>query len=193
MKVACLILASAALVCAEEFTVGNKKVAGEVKRVDPDSLVVETEDGIVRVQLATLTPELQKRYGYNPAKAAQHAAAVAQSAALKAQQDRVALQKESIAKDVAELVETVKRQGQEYNISVIQVLDDGLLVRMPGGSNAHVSADSKGLVDGARLSEILYPAGTRQYTTALGARATVRAFALTPQAAARLLIQQQAK
>jgi len=69
---------------AEDWTVNGKDYHNvTVTKVDPDKVHIMYDGGIGSVNLADLTPELQKRFNYDPAKA---------QAAAKAESDRLAAQ-----------------------------------------------------------------------------------------------------
>ena len=68
-------------------TLSGKKLTGvSVNRVEPDGVVVMTSDGIEKIPFSDLSPELQKKYGYDPQKAAAYALALQKQAEVKAQQ-----------------------------------------------------------------------------------------------------------
>lgn len=193
MKAVFLLALCGSLTLADEFTVGGKKVSGEVKRADPDALVVETESGIVRVPLASLSLELQARYGYDAAKASAFAAASAQSAAAKAAADNAAVARERAAKELAALIPKIRATGREADLRVTQVLDDGVLATgaIAGADGTlyrsrepvFIFCKTAGHADGDNFSQTIYEVGTRQYTAVTGARKTVRSYALTPEIA----------
>lgn len=85
MKLASLFtsLFATVAICAagETFTTITGKEFKDVTvgQVEPDGLRVITDDGILKVRFAELSPDVQKRFGYDPAKAAQYSAHVAQA------------------------------------------------------------------------------------------------------------------
>ena len=76
--IAILATLSASLALAEDFkTISGKEYKNAtVSRVEPDGLVVKTKSGIVKVYFAELPKEVQERFHYDPANAAQFNAAV---------------------------------------------------------------------------------------------------------------------
>ena len=65
-----VLLAFAAL--AEDFkTVEGKEYKNvTVSRVEPDGIVITFSGGIVKIPFTELSPEIQKKYGYDPKAAA---------------------------------------------------------------------------------------------------------------------------
>src|SRR6476660_4748620 len=99
VKAALAILTlSASLVLAEDFkTVNGKEYKNAtVSRVEPDGIVLKTKSGITKVYFTELPKEVQERFHYNPANAAQFRAAVqataAQTIAVEPQQQTPAVQ-----------------------------------------------------------------------------------------------------
>jgi hypothetical protein len=88
-----LILALLAIIPlrAEDWTVDGKDYHNiKVGTVDPDKVHISYDGGIGSVPLADLTPDLQKRFGYNPSKA-KEAASADEQARLKAVADSKAI------------------------------------------------------------------------------------------------------
>jgi len=113
-----LCLTSAGL--AEDFkTVSGKEYKdATITRVEPDGLVLKYKSGISKVYFTELPKEIQKRFHYEPAKAAQfnaaEQAAIAQSNA-KAQQEADAKEKalaEQRAKAAQAQQEQARREAQ---------------------------------------------------------------------------------
>ncbi len=80
-----LVLAPSLLADALKFKdTDGKTYAGELAAVEPHAIAIETDSGIIRVPFEKLPPEMQKRFNYDPAKAAEYknALAVQQAAAL---------------------------------------------------------------------------------------------------------------
>jgi len=82
---------------AEDWTTTDGQTFHHVQVLSHDSAYVTIlhEDGGGRIPLSTLGPALQKRFGYDPAKAAQEIAATAAAD----QRDKVALAKEKAQED----------------------------------------------------------------------------------------------
>ena len=77
---------------AETFTTTDgEQISGEVKRVEPDGIVLITDSGIHKVKFKELPSDVSQKYGYDPAKAQQFQA---QQTALKiaSQQERAAVE-----------------------------------------------------------------------------------------------------
>ena len=87
-------------VFAEDFTtIDGKKLEGvTVTRVEPDGIVVMTDSGIEKVAFARLPVEVQKKYGFDPAKAAQFQQQRAGTAAMQRVMDAEAMQAEEALK-----------------------------------------------------------------------------------------------
>jgi hypothetical protein len=60
----------------------------------------------------------------------------------------------------------------------------------PEYKNVFIIGDARGLIDGERWRGIVYPAGTYSYTTVVGAGATVKCFAVTPETALEKLLNE---
>ncbi len=70
----CLIILSACVpVLADDFTTtdGKKFEGVTVKRVEADGIMVMTDSGIAKIFFTKLPEDIQKKYGFDPAKAAQ--------------------------------------------------------------------------------------------------------------------------
>ena len=76
-----LLLGIASLAHAEDWTTTDGKVYKNVKvmKLEPDAVTILDSDGGALVPLATLSPELQEKFQYDPAKAKVAAAARAQA------------------------------------------------------------------------------------------------------------------
>jgi hypothetical protein len=72
-KTALAILAalSASIALADDFkTIDGKEYKNaKINRVEPDGIVISFSGGIVRVPFTELSPEIQKKYGYDAAAA----------------------------------------------------------------------------------------------------------------------------
>jgi hypothetical protein len=99
MKIKAIFLLFTAAVClhAEDWTTTDGKTykGVSVEKVEPDAVTILDDDGGALVPLAKLTPDLQKRFGYDPAKAAAAADARAKADAA----SNAALQAEMNAAD----------------------------------------------------------------------------------------------
>src|SRR6266542_1174293 len=67
-----LILCFGSLAFADDFkTIDGKEYKNaKVSRVEPDGIVITFSGGIVKIPFNELSPEIQKKYGYNPQAAA---------------------------------------------------------------------------------------------------------------------------
>jgi hypothetical protein len=67
-----VILCFASIAFAEDFKTINGKEYKNAKlsRVEPDGIVITFSGGIVKIPFAEMSPEIQKKYGYDPAAAA---------------------------------------------------------------------------------------------------------------------------
>lgn len=144
----------------------------------PAVLKIMHADGMAAVPLQVLPPELQARYPYDAAKAAQHSQAAETALAER------------------KLVEKVSASGVTMKLTVTQVLgSDALCSRyldyndldVVGGDDAHsaffVEDLGEGFVNDAIWQGVLYPMGRLQYTTVLKSVATVRRYTTKPEKA----------
>jgi hypothetical protein len=194
-------------------TTGGKKYEhAEVSRIEPDGLVLTTEEGILKVKFTHLSKELQDKYGYDAAKAAAFAKTTAAQQVELARQNAEAATKAAAMKDAAlvaseeaaaaeNALKQVKDQAVRGVLTVKQVFKDGALAAMgvrvvKSGelritNPATVVQDSgdayiEGLndvVDGDQRELVLYPAGRFQYEAVSGKIRTVRAYAVSAEAA----------
>lgn len=67
-SVFCCLLVITGAIHAEEFTTleGVRYAGVTLKRVEPDGLVVSSQNGVVKLKFKDLSSEIQKKYGYNP-------------------------------------------------------------------------------------------------------------------------------
>jgi hypothetical protein len=161
-----------------------------VSAVEPHALAVETDAGIERIPFSSLSAELQKKYGYDPATAVDYQkmmqAAIAKRLAEEAKEMTVAEQ-EQRKKEQYAAIEEYKRKvkgGIPFTFKVQGLGDGGAL-----GYSAEISKEPifivgiKGVVDGAKVKGKYFPCGRYQYTSVLGAMKTVQAFATTVEGA----------
>lgn len=157
--------------------VTSTKVEGEI-------LSFEHSAGVASVPLAKLTPELQRKFNYDPkvieaAKAAKAAkiaadAQLAQATAMKQKEAEPAKTGEAKVKDqilYGDVIQKIAGDGQ--------TLPDGLLLNVTGAIPPAVVflvgyPEFPDAVDGDGVSVMCTPAGTYTYTTTAGARKTVR-------------------
>jgi hypothetical protein len=104
---AILVALSASMTLADDFkTVDGKEYKNvKVGRVEPDGIVITFTGGIVKIPFAELSPEVQKKYGYDP-----QAAADFQKQAYEAGQQR--------AKEIAEIQEkNAAVRGEQFSVT----------------------------------------------------------------------------
>lgn len=67
---------------AEDFTTtdGKKYIGVKISRVEPDSIVVITDSGLVRLPFLRLPEDVRKKHGYDPKAAERHAEHLAKAA-----------------------------------------------------------------------------------------------------------------
>src|SRR6266481_7039334 len=63
-----LIVCFASIALADDFKTidGKEYKSATVSRVEPDGIVITFSGGIVKIPFTELSPEIQKKYGYNP-------------------------------------------------------------------------------------------------------------------------------
>lgn len=198
-----LFIITACARAGETFTTitGQQFTDVTIAAVEPDGLKLVTDAGIVKLPFRDLSPDIQKRYHYDPAAAAQYAAAVHQGQAANSQRAQAEWAQAQTAKAGAE-IQLATQQAQadatrqiaaaafQADIRIKQIFAHGALAEVTeykgAGSLRHSNVFIAGLtegVDNTRLHATLYPAGRYQYDDVAGAARTVRAFAMTPAAA----------
>jgi hypothetical protein len=99
-----------------------------VSSVEPDGVVIVTDSGVEKIPFTNLSEATQKKYGYDPAKAAQFAAeeqaAATQRAAYESQQ--TAIQNQQAAN--AEVSQTLDKAAVIVSGKVLSVADGGVLL-----------------------------------------------------------------
>jgi hypothetical protein len=174
MRIICLFLCLSFALYGEDWTVAGKDYHNvKVTSVADDSVAVTYDGGIGHFNLSDLTPELKKRFNYDPAKA-------------KAAQ----AQKQEELTEVARQQQAAVSAGASLstaNVRVIQVTPDGFLgviftkwgVSNPG----FVRGNTKGMIDGGLWTGSITQAGTMSYTDTEGAERTVQQFEIAPSSA----------
>jgi hypothetical protein len=203
MKSAFIITAAALLplfIHAAELTlVGGQIIKGDISRVEADGLVVMTDDGIVKVVFDSLPPELQKKYGYDPAAAAQFQARQAAAAQARAMQ-AAAAQGQQVARESTpsdgERRLRIERSALNVQITVKQGTRAGvranILAQTGSAASTALGRDTRsvddlgeGFIYGLQAAEgetkagRIYPCGLYYYTTVAGAERSVKAYALS--------------
>ena len=196
---------------AEEFQLANGQVIkGDLSRVEPDGLVLMTDAGIEKVSFLLLSDAIRKRYGFDLKKADEFRAQQAanrqqildqQAAAVRERTARV----EELQKNQPTLEEQQRRvkieadaltatasiyRGTSTGAFVSITVQTGQAARTMLDRDTRANADmgyafvyDLRAADGEAFRGKLYPAGLYTYTTSLGDERTVRAYALTSEAA----------
>jgi hypothetical protein len=170
MRLLCAVIL--ALLCysisrAEDWNV-NGKVYQDVKvvKVDDDIVSIQYVGGVGRISIADLTPDLQKRFNYDAAKA----------------QAVTEKRKEEQDKSDAETAKMSANKAKQLSAlaQVIQVLPTGFLcsIQTKQGQLAtcFVKCNTKGVIDGQSWTGTVIPFGTFSYTDTEGSPCTVAQF-----------------
>ena len=158
------------------FTTKSGKVFNDAKltRVAGDSITVTTSTGVARIQFEDMPAELAKKYGIS-------AETAAESREYRAK--REAAWRLEVKKVEGESGARIRVEGRVQSVTETGLLlsdahwwpKDGIGIALPDGG-AFVICNTRGLVDGESIDELLYPRGTFAYTTVLGARRKVKCF-----------------
>lgn len=172
-----LMLGATVLVRAEDWTVNGRGYHNvKVTSVTDDMVRVTYDGGVGAFNLADLTPDLKKRFSYDPAKA--------KAAAAQREQQLAQAQAESL-KTATPSVEPISSSSQ-----VIQVLPDGFLGSFMCSKgqldSCFIKCDTKGIIEGQSWTGKVLPNGTFTYSDTDGASHTVAQFTtdLTAEASA---------
>ena len=149
MKVLVLIALMTLPALAEDWTVNGKDYNDvKVLKVEDDMVSVQYTGGIGRFAIADLSPELKKRFNYDPAKAA----AIAKQ---KADEEALALEAEKKADEEKSKLAELKKHEVSCMVEVVQVLPDGILADKMQ-AHRHIIADSMASVGGGGNSASYY-------------------------------------
>jgi hypothetical protein len=191
-----LILCFGSLAFADDFkTISGKEYKNaKVSRVEPDGIVIKFSGGIVKLPFIDLSPEIQRKYGYDSAAAAKYATEENQKQAMLAEQRKADLARaqelEQAARQPARSTTPSEHRHEEdsgliYG-TVIQALDDGLLVsvranlfgpeRIPEGAVVLLLGKFPDFYDGDKIEALGSPVGPFEYVTAMGLKKRARAF-----------------
>lgn len=174
-----------------------------VTRVTADAISITHDDGTASIPLANLTPEMQKRFNYDPKAAA---AALAARAAAKAAADaRATVARGQTAASETGMRELAAKQAtaEAVRCDVIAVHEDGAVVvplqaHAVGGGLGAGSAPAtsfrrgsktvflsgiKGVAEDQRLQVYAYQAGTHTFTAANGGSRTLENWVFVRMAA----------
>jgi histone H3/H4 len=197
----CLLRLNCAVAEPITFKTTDGKIYEKVTitKADQDGISIETDSGIEKIPFQRLPTELQKKFGYDPAKAAQQA------------QEAAAMHlKRLIEQTPKQLAEQGEKKEFRIHGRVLQVIRDGLLVEsqefiprggglasIGGGGNVYVPPDPNGrgrpteiygsflisghptqakFADGDRIDVDAYENGTFAFKTVLGAQRTVKKY-----------------
>lgn len=122
----CFLLIISYAQALEFTTTDGDHYSGEIKRVEPDGIVLATSDGISKVKFKKLPAEMAAKYGYDPAKEAAYQLEL--KALIKAQADAIA----KAQADKEEQIAAIKlradnqklKQAQEASALAIQQAKD---------------------------------------------------------------------
>lgn len=190
------LLLVACLVHADDITTTTGKTYSNavVSRIESDALTVKHGGGISRIPFTELGGDLQKRYGFDPAKAVLNSRDVAtetrrQQKIAKIVQGRCSFYGHVESKTEGGLVingllglgkPRREQVGGDFMVTLEKVTFSGRYF-LAGYPN------EAGLVDNDLVSGVCYPAGIYPYETVLGSQATIKRLAFTPELAESLL------
>lgn len=167
---------------------GKEYADASVTSVLPDAIRITHDAGTATVKLADLSPELQKQFGYDPAKAAEFSRRQTEADTLN--RDRTKLRA-----NLSRLEVLVRASKLNVQLRILQVLEDGVLAQSSevGSHDAvmgtvFVVCNPTLHVDGSQVEATIYFAGTHSYTKVTGARATVTKYATSPEKALSMLV-----
>ena len=136
------------------------------------------DDGVARIRFSQLSDEMQKKYGYDPAKAEEQARQEQYAAALRS--DQVKLAELEAKKKAADWTahQALLDSAKPIYMEVMQICADGLLLNSGPDSVCLLRGfpgQSK-LVDHDVIKCMAAPDGVFKYTNTLGAEQSVRAW-----------------
>jgi len=198
-------------VSAEDFKLTNGQIVkGDLSRVEPDGLVLVTDSGIEKISFLLLPEETRKLYGFDLKKADEFRAQQAamrqkalelQSAAIRERAARVEVfQQNQLSLEDQQRRVKIESEAIKATASIDRGTSKGAFVRittqtgraattlLDHDTRATVSV-GEGYVYELRAADVetwqgkLYPAGLYTYTTPSGIERTMRAYALTSDAA----------
>lgn len=184
---------------AEDFSLANGQVVkGDLSRVEPDGLVLVTDAGIEKISFLLLSDEIRKRYGFDLKKAeafrAEQAASRQQAArvdalqqkepSLEEQQRRVKIESEAV------VATAWVNRGTSHGAFARITIQIGQAARTMLDRDTRADVDYGNAfiydlraADGETFHGKLFPAGLYTYTTPSGVERTLRAYALSTEAA----------
>lgn len=183
---------------AEDWTTTDGKTYKNVTVVKHDavSVTILDQDGGATVPLSNLSPDLQKRFEYDPVAAKEELAkrqadrtATTAQMALDKEEANTVYSKDPAENEAIRQMEVRAKKIQADDLAhgyghcsgrILQVLPDGFIADLSTRWGiyhpCYVKCDPKGLIDYQTWSGILIPQDTYHYTNAMGASATIPAF-----------------
>lgn len=173
--------ALAAALAAEDITTNDGKLYknATITAATPAHVSISYEDGLARELLQNLPEDLQKRYGYDPEKAAEHLNAEAEAqmeAARKRQIESVVAEIEKAAVFVEGTILQVLKDGASFQGTAYRFDTTEISTRLSDGTTSRSSETEKifvgemkrifivgdfhGLVDGDQWEGKIWPAGS---------------------------------
>ncbi len=213
MKLLLFLFASAISLCADDITTTDGKIykGATIIKHDAATATILYADGGATVDIATLSPELQKKLDYDPAKATE----------LQEQIKTAALDAEA-AKLKAKISQLLQEAACPVEGKIIQVLSNGFLGELnalssrdiivsknrvdsrgfgllPSGISTtkekktivdsdsiglvFVNCDTTGLIDDQAWSGVVWKCGTYSYDTVNGSQSTVAKYTISEKEA----------
>lgn len=116
-----LLLCCLGIARAEDVTLKTGVILknATVSKRDPSSVTFSHDDGILKVWLAELPEELQKKFGYDPAKSAEYS-----------QKEAEAYEKTTRAAKLDKILDDFGKLAPEVHVQVIQALAGGAICRV---------------------------------------------------------------
>ncbi len=181
-----MLLMSATLLAEDLTTLSGKKYTGvTINRAEADGISISHGGGLAKIPFSDLSPELQKKYNYEPEKAAAYAAAMAKAQEVAAHRAKL---EAGVAAAKAKLAAAEARLPiYKMEAKILQMTDEGAIVSasvtdeqgmLPLPEPVFVFGISNKLhVDGDHWKGTVWYAGNYHYNTAVsGAAKSVRAF-----------------
>ncbi len=159
-----LVFATAAFAADITLKDGQVLKNAEISKVDAAFVSFKHGDGIARVPFENLPDELQKKYGYDPQKAATFVKGEAVANAAQASQ-----------KEKEAAYRKLNSMGISVKVQIIQALNDvaGALVEFPGGLDLCYVGRIGNVADNTPWQGTVWKIGTYQYKSVDGLPRTV--------------------
>lgn len=144
--------------------------------VTPARVGIIYTGGITSLPLEKLSPELQKRFGYDPQKAEQFRQAEAQQRAIQDQRlaaERARLAAKQQAEQDAQVQQGKCKDAIPTGGKIVQVLQDGLLLDWKNGQMIFMKGQFPDAAQGQHVVYWSYRDGVFTYQSVLGASTTV--------------------